>query len=146
MSEFKSYKAINVYSSYREDYSYHISNCNHFSFVKLNNEFVSEILESAHCRIHITPECLDSFICFFLNTRIPMVEKNCYTDPLDGEIDIEGSRLNLLKKYWPNSSYGLQAINPNQFMNEIFVYTLEDFICNVVMMNNGSCYTVPLIN
>lgn len=146
MSEFKSYKAISIYSSYREDYSYYITSCNHFSVVKLNNEYVSEIMEHAYCKIHITPECLDSFICFFLNARIPMVEKKCYHDPFDGEIDNEGSRLNLLKKYWPNSFCGLQFNGPNQFQNEIFVYTLEDFVCNVVMMNNGSCYTVPLIN
>jgi hypothetical protein len=138
LNVFKSYKAILTYSSaYGGQFEYNIVSLNQFSTIKLNEQYVSEIVENVSCNFNVSLKCIDDFKCFMFQNRIVLIEKF-----LEDQNKMSEQILKTVQNFWPSAEYG---VDWNESFNGTPYISLPGFICNIVVMNNGSTYTVPII-
>ena len=137
LNAFKAYKAILTYGGYLNQFEYNIVSSNQFSIIKLNEQYVSEIIENVPCTFNVSLKCIDDFKCFMFQNKIVLVEKFLE----DNNIMYE-KILKSVQAFWPSAQYGIDC---NDAFNGAPQIALPGFICNIVVMNNGSTYTVPII-
>lgn len=104
----------------------------HFGVVRINEDYVSEIIDGVNINVRVSYELLDDFICFFFQPKIVLFEKF-----RNQEDCVEIKRV---KKVWNDVTDGIEWVDA---MPEYIEF--RNMTVNSVMMNNGNCYSVPIL-
>ncbi len=139
----QSYKSIEVFSkvnlsteleesNFKDLPTFLINGYCSFGKIKINENFISTILQSRPINLVIHEECVDSFLCVFIKNRIVLTEK----------IRCQNKFINLInKKYWPKTILK----NLNYFNNLMgCYYAFQCIECDYVSMNNSAEIIIPL--